>query len=156
MVRRRFWMRCARRMWLRAKPGESPSILAPIRSTSHRAEKSPSSIRRAMRRLPPCGHAALRSRMSFILVVAADDGVMPQTIEAIKHAKGLMHRSLSRSIRPTKPGANPDRVRQELLSHESWSNPWVAMFRMSKFQLSSVRGWIGFRRLSSSRLSCLS
>ena len=53
-----------------------------------------------------------------VLVVAADDGVMPQTIEAIRHAKAANAPIIVAINKMDRPDANPDRVRQELLSHE--------------------------------------
>ncbi len=53
-----------------------------------------------------------------ILVVAADDGVMPQTIEAIRHAKAANAPIIVAINKMDRPDANPQRVRQELLSHD--------------------------------------
>ncbi len=53
-----------------------------------------------------------------VLVVAADDGVMPQTIEAIRHAKAAHAPIIVAINKMDKPDANPNRVRTELLSHE--------------------------------------
>lgn len=59
-----------------------------------------------------------------ILVVAADDGVMPQTVEAINHAKAANVPVIVAINKMDKPGANPDRVKQELTEHGLVSEDW--------------------------------
>ena len=59
-----------------------------------------------------------------ILVVAADDGVMPQTIEAIAHAKSAGVQIIVAINKIDKPGANIDRVKQELLEHGLMAEDW--------------------------------
>lgn len=59
-----------------------------------------------------------------ILVVAADDGVMPQTVEAINHAKAAGIEIVVAVNKIDKPGANIDRVKQELSEHELISEDW--------------------------------
>ncbi len=59
-----------------------------------------------------------------ILVVAADDGVMPQTIEAINHAKAANVTIIVAINKIDKPGANPERVKQELTEHGLIPEEW--------------------------------
>ena len=59
-----------------------------------------------------------------ILVVAADDGVMPQTIEAISHAKAAGVEVIVAINKIDKPAANIDRVKQELAEHELVPEDW--------------------------------
>ncbi|ARF15355.1 translation initiation factor IF-2 [Sporosarcina ureae] len=59
-----------------------------------------------------------------ILVVAADDGVMPQTIEAINHAKAAEVPIIVAVNKMDKPAANPDRVMQELTEHGLVAEDW--------------------------------
>ncbi|WP_089611234.1 translation initiation factor IF-2 [Dehalobacterium formicoaceticum] len=59
-----------------------------------------------------------------IIVVAADDGVMPQTIEAINHSKAAKVPIIVAINKIDKPDANPDRVKQELTEHGLVSEEW--------------------------------
>ncbi|MBY0499620.1 MAG: translation initiation factor IF-2 [Nitrosomonas sp.] len=59
-----------------------------------------------------------------ILVVAADDGVMPQTIEAIHHAKAAKLPIIVAINKIDKPDANTERIRQELIAHEVLPEEW--------------------------------
>ena len=59
-----------------------------------------------------------------ILVVAADDGVMPQTLEAINHAKAAKVPIIVAINKMDRPGANPDHVKQQLAEHELIPEDW--------------------------------
>jgi len=59
-----------------------------------------------------------------ILVVAADDGIMPQTIEAINHAKAANVQIIVAVNKIDRPGANPDRVLQQLTEHDVTPEQW--------------------------------
>ena len=78
------------------------------------------------------GHAAftsMRARGAMctdvaILVVAADDGIMPQTIEAINHAKAANIPIVVAVNKMDKPGANPDRILTQLTEHDLVPSEW--------------------------------
>lgn len=78
------------------------------------------------------GHAAftaMRARGAnvtdiVIIVVAADDGVMPQTVEAINHAKAANVPIIVAVNKMDKPGANPDKIKQQLTEFELVPEEW--------------------------------
>ena len=91
------------------------------------------------------GHAAfskMRSRGAnstdiIILVVAADDGVMPQTIESIKHSKKAGVPMIVAINKMDKEGASPDKVKQVLSTHDVIAEDWggdVMMVRISAYR----------------------
>lgn len=91
------------------------------------------------------GHAAFTSMRArgasitdiTIIVVAADDGVMPQTVEAINHAKAAEVPIIVAVNKIDKPDANPDRVMQELSEHglipEAWGGDTIFVPISAKF-----------------------
>ena len=78
------------------------------------------------------GHAAFTSMRArgaqvtdvAILVVAADDGIMPQTVEAINHAKAANIPIIVAVNKMDKEGANPDRIKQQLTEYELVPEDW--------------------------------
>ena len=78
------------------------------------------------------GHAAFTSMRArgakstdiAILVVAADDGIMPQTVESINHAKAANVPIIVAINKMDKPTANPDRIKQQLAEHDLICEEW--------------------------------
>ena len=78
------------------------------------------------------GHAAFTSMRArgakstdiAILVVAADDGIMPQTVESINHAKAAEVPIIVAINKMDKPEANPDRIKQQLTEHDLIPEEW--------------------------------
>ena len=81
------------------------------------------------------GHAAftaMRARGAqatdiVVLIVAADDGVKPQTLEAIQHAKAAKVPIIVAINKMDKPGVDPDRVMTELSGYDVIPEPWVVI-----------------------------
>ena len=94
------------------------------------------------------GHAAftaMRARGAkatdiVVLVVAADDGVMPQTVEAIDHAKAAGAPIVVAINKIDKEGANPDRVMQELGKHGLTPEEWGGSTIMAKLSAKKRQG----------------
>src|SRR5690606_38956795 len=83
-------------------------------------------------------HRGAQATDIAVLVVAADDGVMPQTIEALNHAKAADVPIIVAINKMDRPGANPDRVKQQLTEHglvpDDWGGDTVYV------QLSALKG----------------
>ena len=94
------------------------------------------------------GHAAftsMRARGAMctdiaILVVAADDGVMPQTIEAINHAKAANIPIIVAVNKMDKPGANPDRILTQLTEHDLVPSEWGGDTEVCRISAKSGEG----------------
>ncbi|MBQ6430925.1 MAG: translation initiation factor IF-2 [Oscillospiraceae bacterium] len=94
------------------------------------------------------GHAAftsMRARGAMctdiaILVVAADDGVMPQTIEAINHAKAAGIPIIVAVNKMDKPGANPDRILTQLTEHDLVPSEWGGDTEVCRISAKSGEG----------------
>ena len=125
----------ASRMSPVAKPEASRSTLAHTRCGSrtrnrrHTAVKSFSWIHPVTKRLPECASRGAKATDIVVLVVAADDGVMPQTLEAIDHAHAAEVPIIVAVNKIDKPDALPDRVKKQLadrgLMPEEWGGKTV-------------------------------
>lgn len=104
---------------------------------------------------------AMRSRGAqltdiAVLIVAADDGVMPQTIEAIHHAKNAGVPIMVAINKIDKPGANPDRIKEELAKEGLLAEDWGGDVIMTPISAKKKIGLDDLWKTSSSLLKCRS
>lgn len=81
-----------------------------------------------------------------VLVVAADDGVMPQTLEAINHAKAADVPIVVALNKIDKPEANPDRVKQALAEHGLSPEEWGGSTIYCPVSAKNGRAWTTFSK----------
>ena len=87
-----------------------------------------------------CGGFRLRFFAVVVLVVAADDGIKPQTAEAIKHAKAAKVPLLVALNKMDKEGARPDNILQELTAHELVPEEWGGDVQVQKLSAKTGEG----------------
>ncbi|MBU3741722.1 MAG: translation initiation factor IF-2 [Candidatus Kapabacteria bacterium] len=75
-----------------------------------------------------------------VLVVAADDSVMPQTIEAISHAQAANSPIVVAINKVDKPDANPDRIRQQLADHNVLVEDWGGKYQVAEISAKTGKG----------------
>jgi translation initiation factor IF-2 len=75
-----------------------------------------------------------------VLVVAADDSVMPQTIEAISHAQAANSPIVVAINKVDRPDANPDRIRQQLADHNVLVEDWGGKYQVAEISAKSGQG----------------
>ena len=101
--------------------------------------------------LPPCARAAPQITDIVILVVAADDSVMPQTLEAISHAQAAGVPIIIAINKIDKPEANADRIRQQLAEKNILVEEWGGKYHASSFRRAPGKTSTSFSRRSASK-----
>ena len=87
-----------------------------------------------------CVHVVLKRLNVVVLVVAADDGMMPQTAEVIDHARAAGMRIIVAINKMDKPGADPDRVLNDLTTKEVVSEDWGGDTPMARISAKTGEG----------------